>query len=82
MNAYIWLFLLFGACFGAASFNNRHLFSEGPHKIEEPPGGPTVASRVFWVSVCTLLWPIMALTGLNTAFILARRRRQASASRR
>jgi len=75
MNAYIWLFLLFGACFGVATFSNRHLFSEGPRKVDDPPGGPTVASRLFWISLCTLLWPIMALTGVNTALILAKRRR-------
>lgn len=37
MNAYIWLFLLFGACFGVATFSNRHLFSEGPAKSMTHP---------------------------------------------
>jgi hypothetical protein len=28
--------------------------------------------------VCTFLWPIMILTGLNSAWILAKRKRQAA----
>ncbi|MBU3694890.1 MAG: hypothetical protein FGM40_08700 [Rhodocyclaceae bacterium] len=79
MNIYIYAFLLFGACFGAATFSCRYLFSEGPKKIPDPPGGPTLASRVFWVMVCTFLWPIMVLTGVNSALILARRRRHSAA---
>jgi len=78
MNPYIYAFLLFGACFGAASFPHRYLFSEGPKKVPDPPGGPTVSSRIFWVMVCTFLWPIMVLTGLNSAWILARRKRQSA----
>lgn len=75
MNPYIVMYLIFGAAFGAATFANRHLFSEGPRKPDEPPGGPSWPSRIFWLMVCTWLWPVMALTGLNTAWILARRRR-------
>jgi hypothetical protein len=78
MNIYICLFLLFGASFGVATFEHRHLFSEGPRKPDAPPGGPSVGSRVFWLMVCTLLWPIMVLTGVNTAVILARRGRRAA----
>lgn len=78
MNGYIWLFLVFGASFGLATFSHRHLFSEGPRKIDEPPGGPTRANRIFWMLVCTFLWPIMVLTGINSMLILARRRRRAA----
>jgi len=28
--------------------------------------------------VCTFLWPIMILTGINSAWILAKRKRQAA----
>jgi hypothetical protein len=76
MNEYIYLFLIFGACFGAATFHHRHLFSEGPRKAADPAEDASVGHRVFWLAVCTLLWPIMALTGVNTALILAKRRRR------
>lgn len=75
MNSYIYFFFIFGACFGAATFPWRHLFSEGPHKAESPVGEEAWLSRVMWIATCTLLWPVMALSGLNTAWILARRRR-------
>jgi hypothetical protein len=80
MNAWIVIYLLFGMCFGAATFAHRHLFSEGLRRPDEPPCGPSLGSRMFWLMVCTWLWPIMALTGLNTALILARRRRASSAA--
>ena len=77
LNMYIVLFLLFGAGFGLLTFSYRHMFSEGPNKVETPPGGPTLASRVLWAMVCTFLWPIMILTGINSAWILAKRKRHA-----
>ena len=78
LNIYIVVFLLFGAVFGLMTFPYRHIFSEGPQKVETPPSGPTLAGRVFWAMVCTFLWPIMVLTGLNSAWILAKRKRQAA----
>lgn len=80
LNIYITLFLIFGAVFGLLTFPYQHLFSEGPHKVESSEGGPTLASRVLWAMVCTFLWPIMVLTGLNSARILAKRKRQALAA--
>jgi hypothetical protein len=76
MNAYIAFFLMTGALFGAATFTIRHLFSEGPHTPEATLQPPSLASRAFWVMVCTFLWPIMLLTGVNTAWILIKRKRQ------
>ena len=78
LNMYIVVFLLFGAGFGLLTFSYRHIFSEGPYKAETPPDGSTLASRVFWAMVCTFLWPIMILTGINSAWILAKRKRQAA----
>ena len=78
LNMYIVVFLLFGAVFGLLTFSYRHIFSEGPNKVETPPDGPTRASRVLWAMVCTFLWPIVVLTGLNSAWILAKRKRQAA----
>lgn len=76
MNAYIATFLVVGAVFGLASFSVRHLFSEGPHKPENTLETQSLSARVFWVMVCTFLWPVMVLTGVNSAFIIARRKRE------
>jgi hypothetical protein len=81
VNLYISLFLVFGAVFGLSTFSYRHIFSEGPQQAETAEGGSTLGSRVLWAMVCTFLWPIMLLTGLNSARILARRKRQALAAK-
>ena len=78
LNIYIVVFLLFGAVFGLMTFSYRHIFSEGPQKVETPPSGPALTGRVFWAMVCTFLWPIMILTGINSAWIRAKRQRQAA----
>jgi hypothetical protein len=80
MNIYIYSFLLFGAVFGLSTFSYQHIFSEGPHKVEASQGGSTLGGRLLWAMVCTFLWPIMILTGLNSAWILAKRKRQAAAA--
>jgi hypothetical protein len=78
MNAYIAAFMLIGVCFGLGSFSNRHLFSEGPTRVANgDAASPTLSARLFWVMVCMFLWPVMVLAGLNSAWILARRKRQA-----
>jgi hypothetical protein len=82
LNIYIYTFLLFGAVFGLSTFSYQHIFSEGPHKAETSEGGSTLGSRVLWAMVCTFLWPLMILTGLNSAWILAKRKRQAAAANR
>ncbi len=74
MNMTIYLFLLAGACFGIITFRFRHLFSEGPHTADKTPHAGALSARIFWMMVCTLLWPIMLLTGLNSARILIKRR--------
>ena len=78
MNLYITAFLAFGCFFGLATFSNRHLFSEGPHR---PEAGASISEKgawAFWVAMSTLLWPILVLSGLNTAWVLAKRRARAS----
>ncbi len=83
MNTYIAVFLLMGACFGLGSFSRRHLFSEGPTRAHErDASAASLGPRLFWVMVCTFLWPVMVLAGLNSAWILARRRRREIASQR
>jgi hypothetical protein len=74
MNIYIFLFLLIGACFGLGTFSHRHLFSEGPKKIEEPVQGWDLPNRLMWAMICTFLWPIMVLTGLHSVWILSKRK--------
>ena len=74
MNVYIYLFLLFGACFGLTTFSHRHLFSEGPRAVDAATRGAELLARAGWMLICAFLWPIMVLSGLNTAWVLARRR--------
>ena len=81
VNIYIYLFLLFGAVFGLSTFSFKHFFSEGPHQVDTDEGGAHLADRVLWAMVCTFLWPIMLLTGLNSARILAKRKRLAMAAK-
>jgi len=77
-NEYIFicLYLIFGASFGFVTHSKRHLFSEGPQKAKDAEETPSLAGRIFWVMVCTLLWPIMVITGINTAWILFKRKQQ------
>lgn len=80
MNPYIATFFIFGACFGWATFTWRHFFNEGPHGAESSPEDSALANRALWVLTCTFLWPIMALSGLNTVWIFAKRKRQKNLS--
>jgi Ni/Fe-hydrogenase subunit HybB-like protein len=77
-NAYtfICLYLIFGTCFGLATFSKRHLFSEGPHKAKDNDQTSSLKTHIFWTMVCTLLWPIMVITGINTAWIFFKRKQQ------
>ena len=72
--AFICLFLLFGAFFGFITYSKRHFFSEGPQKVNDSDQTSSLGGRIFWVMVCTLLWPIMVITGINTAWILFKRK--------
>ena len=67
--------------FGLATFSYQHIFSEGPHQVETPEGDSTWGGRVLWALICTFLWPIMVLTGLNSARILAKRKRQSATAK-
>jgi hypothetical protein len=76
-TTFISLFIVFGACFGFATFSQRHLFSEGPHTAKELGDNPFFESRIFWVLLCAMLWPIMVLTRIHTAWLLNKRRKLA-----
>ncbi len=80
LNIYILVFLMFGTLFGLSTYSYQHIFSEGPHKPDTPTGSSTLGGRVLWALVCTFLWPLMILTGLNSAWILAKRKRQTAAA--
>ena len=74
MTIYIFVFLVFGAVFGLVTFSWRHLFSEGPKNVEESTEDNNLSRRVIWMLICTFLWPIMVLTGLNSLRILSKRK--------
>ena len=74
MTIYLFVFLVFGAVFGLVTFSRRHLFSEGPKKVEESSEDNNLGRRVIWMLICTFLWPIMVLTGLNSLRILSKRK--------
>ncbi len=76
-STFISLFILFGACFGFATFSQRHLFSEGPHTAKELDDNPFFFFFIFWVLLCASLWPIMVLTRIHTAWLLNKRRKLA-----
>jgi hypothetical protein len=80
VNTTIALFLLFGAAFGWATHANRHLFSEGPTRRGASEDTGVLDGRVVWTLLCTFLWPLMALSGLNSLWLLAQRRRAARAA--
>lgn len=83
MTSTIVLFLAFGACFGLATYSNRHLFSEGPTRRTDTAKGPRdlLDGRVMWMLICCGLWPLMVMTGLHSLWRLSRARAPASRKR-
>ena len=73
---FICLFLIFGSSFGFATYSKRYLFSEGPRQAKDSDQTSPLEGRIFWIMLCTLLWPIMVITGINTAWILFKRKQQ------
>ena len=78
LNIYITVFLLSGAIFGLVTYSHRHLFSEGPKNIEESTEAGNIVGRILWMLICTFLWPILILTGLNSLRILSKRNKNVS----
>lgn len=77
MNLMLITFVLCGAAFGLATLGHRHLFSEGG---TPPQPGEGWSVRLLWLAMCTLLWPLFALTGAYGAW--HRRRMRAAPERR
>lgn len=75
MTTPILLFIVLGLCFGLATMTRQHFFSEGVSRSDADVRG--WKQRVVWVLMCSLLWPLMALTGLHSLWLLARRRARA-----
>lgn len=75
MNLTLMMFLVAGLAFGLSTLTHRHLFSEGG---TPPNPGEGWGPRLMWVTMCTLLWPIFAVTGLYGAW---HRRRVRAAKR-
>lgn len=69
------LYLFLGICFGFATFSHRQLFSEGPERETQSEKGSELIARFFWITICAWLWPIMVFSGINTALILAKRKK-------
>jgi len=67
MTQTIVLFLVTGALFGLLTYPYRHRFSEGVSKPGAPQAAGLIDGRVLWVTLCTALWPLMALTGVFNA---------------
>jgi hypothetical protein len=58
------LFLATGFVFGQVTYTRRHLFGEGhPDGYADPQDG--LKGRLFWVTVCTFLWPLQLVSGLH-----------------
>lgn len=75
------VFFVLGAGFGLITYPHRHLFSEGPTRRRSDAKPDPMDGRLMWTLICTMLWPIMALTGLHSWWILARRRALAARRR-
>lgn len=63
-HLFIPLFFAAGFGFGLLTYRHRHLFGEGP-----PDRNADLANglhgRLFWVVLCTALWPLMIVGGLH-----------------
>jgi hypothetical protein len=70
----IFMYLGLGACFGWLTFSHRHLFSEGPDLASKSDPKSGLGGRLFWIMICTWLWPVMIFTGINTAWVLSKRK--------
>ena len=58
------LFLAVGVVFGLATYSRRHLFGEGPPD-QYADAADGLKGRLFWVTVCTFLWPLQLVSGLH-----------------
>lgn len=63
MNASIFVFLAVGVVFGLVSYPWRRHFSEGSTRPGAPGAGQGLDGRWAWLAVCTLLWPLLMVSG-------------------
>ena len=65
MTTTIFSFMAIGIIFGWLTHSRQHLFSEGPSKKgQHADAQEGLQGKILWVLICTLLWPVMALSGL------------------
>jgi len=58
------LFIATVFVFGVVTYPYRHLCGEGPpDQYVDPSDG--LKGRWFWVTMCTLLWPVQLVGGLH-----------------
>ncbi len=78
MTSIVLLFVGLGVVFGVLSASRRHLFSEGVSpQSDDSDAKDELRQRALWVLLCSLLWPLMLMTGLHSWWLLSRRRAQA-----
>lgn len=63
------LFIVVGALFGLSTHANRHLFSEGHVRRRPEDEADPMQTRLAWTVLCTVLWPLMALTGVYSWWV-------------
>jgi hypothetical protein len=61
---WIALFPVAGFVFGLLTYSRRHLFGEGPPdpQVDSEDG---IKGPLFWVTICTFLWPVLIVGGLH-----------------
>jgi hypothetical protein len=77
MMATVLGFVLLGLAFGLLSASRRHWFSEGVTRPDADDPRGERRERALWVLLCSLLWPLMLLTGLHSWWLMSRRARSA-----
>lgn len=68
------LFLSAGLLFGLLTFTRRHLFSEGHTRPGVGGSGNTASACVGWTVLCSVLWPLMAVSGAFSWWVRRGRR--------
>ncbi len=73
MTWFILSYLGLGLAFGLATATHRHFFSEGPARPPEARHLTVMDGAAMWVVTSTVLWPLLAISGVYGAFYRWRR---------
>jgi hypothetical protein len=77
-RAVTWLILTYlglGVAFGLATATHRQHFSEGPARAPEARHATVMDGPAMWVVTSTVLWPLLALSGVYGAWYRWRKTR-------